>query len=221
MAVAGFYCSDPATPFEAALGAATLPEAQDVDSRTFLPSSRSVAFRKVAWERAGGYPEWIDYCEDVIFDLSMRRNVAPFVFVPEALVHFRPRQSLRAFARQYYLYARGDGKANLFPAVHAIRYGAYLVVAPLLFYAALKVGPWLWLLAVMAGLAYLRRPLRRALKNLRARPPLEVLQVLLYLPIIRLVGDLAKMAGYPAGWIWRLRSGINRGSGGPPAAARR
>ena len=90
-AVAGFFRSDPQTVFEMALGATTLPEARDVNPQTFLPSSRSVAFRKSAWEAVGGYPEWLDYCEDVIFDLKLREKFGPFVFAPEAVVHFRPR----------------------------------------------------------------------------------------------------------------------------------
>ena len=97
--------------------------------QTFLPSSRSVAFRKTAWITAGGYPEWLDYCEDLIFDLRLREIAAPTVFQPGALVYFRPRRSLSAFFKQYYLYARGDGKADLWRKRHAIRYATYLIAA--------------------------------------------------------------------------------------------
>jgi hypothetical protein len=164
-----------------------------------------VAFRRSVWEAVGGYPEWLDFSEDVIFDLAVRRQFGPFRFEPEALVNFRPRGSLRALARQYYQYARGDGKANLFPRLHAIRYFTYLVLAPLLVYAALAVSPWLWLVGALAGLAYLRLPLRRLWPRLAGLPPLGRLQALLYVPLIRLVGDVAKMLGYPVGVAWRLR----------------
>jgi glycosyltransferase involved in cell wall biosynthesis len=70
--VAGFFRAAPRTPFEAALGATTLPSEDDVEPGAFLPSSRSVAFRRAAWKRVGGYPEWLDYCEDVVFDLALR-----------------------------------------------------------------------------------------------------------------------------------------------------
>lgn len=203
-AAAGFYQSDPRSVFEIALGAATLPEVRDIRPAAFLPSSRSVAFRKTAWQAAGGYPEWLDYCEDVIFDLELRRRFGPFVFRPAAVAHFRPRASLPAFMRQYYRYARGDGKAGLFPRQHAIRYLAYLAVAPLLAYAALTVSPWLWLAGAAAGLAYLRLPLRRAWHRLGALDWGGRLAVLAWLPVIRVAGDLAKMAGYPAGLAWRL-----------------
>lgn len=202
--VAGFFHPDPKNVFEVAMGATVLPEARDVNPQTYLPSSRSVAYLKSAWEAVGGYPEWLDYCEDVIFDLKLRQKFGPFLFVPEAVVHFRPRGSLRAFARQYYFYARGDGKANLFPRLHAIRYFTYLVAAPLLVYAALTVSPWLWLVGLLAGLAYLRVPLRRLWPQLPALAWPDRLKALLYVPVIRVVGDVAKMVGYPAGIAWRL-----------------
>ena len=209
--VAGFFRPDARNVFEMAVGATVLPEARDVNLETFLPSSRSVAYLKSAWEAAGGYPEWIDYCEDVIFDLKLRRQAGPFVFVPEAVVYFRPRGSLGAFARQYYLYARGDGKANLFWRQHGVRYFTYLIVAPLLIYAAVTVSPWLWLVGALAGLAYLRLPLRRLWPQLAPLRWPDRVKAVLYVPIIRLVGDIAKMLGYPVGCWWRWRTG-RRGS---------
>lgn len=204
MAVAGFFCSAPQTVLETAMGATVLPEARDVRPVSYLPSSRSVAFRREAWEAVGGYPEWLDYSEDVIFDLALQQKFGPFTFVPEAVVEFRPRSSLRALARQYYQYARADGKANLFPRQHAVRYFAYLIVAPLLVYAAVAVSPWMWLVGAAAGLAYLRLPLRRLRPNLSAMPLVDQARATLYLPLIRLTGDLAKMAGYPVGVLWRI-----------------
>ncbi len=205
MAVAGFFCSAPQTVLEMAMGATVLPEARDVTSATYLPSSRSVAFRRAAWKAVGGYPEWLDYSEDVIFDLALRQKFGPFTFVPEAVVDFRPRGNLGALARQYYQYARGDGKANLFPRQHAVRYFAYLVAAPMLAYAAVTVSPWLWLAGLAAGLAYLRLPLRRLWPRLAGLALLDRTTALGYLPLIRVTGDVAKMVGYPVGTIWRLR----------------
>ena len=207
MAVAGFFRSDPRTVLETAMGATVLPEARDVNPATYLPSSRSVAFRRAAWEAVGGYPEWLDYGEDVVFDLALRRKFGPFVFAPNALVNFRPRGSLAALARQYYLYARGDGKANLFPRLHAIRYFTYLALAPLLVYAAVTISPWLWLAVLLAGLAYLRLPLRRLWPRLASLSFPNRILALACVPLIRLTGDLAKMAGYPVGVAWRMARG--------------
>lgn len=220
MSAAGFFRADPRGVLETAMGATVLPEARDVNPATFLPSSRSVAFRRSAWEAVGGYPEWLDFSEDVVFDLALRAHFGPFAFVPEALVHFRPRGSLAALARQYYQYARGDGKANLFPRLHAIRYGAYLMLAPALVYTAVRVNPWLGLAGVLAGLAYLRLPLRRLWPRLSGMPPLDRLRALAYLPLIRFVGDAAKMLGYPVGVYWRLTRGAPGRPRGTPSGVK-
>ncbi len=198
---AGFFCADVQTTFETAMGATVLPALEDIDPALFLPSSRSVAFRKTAWEAVGGYPEWLDYSEDVVFDFKMRERFGTFAFVPGAQAHFRPRGSLAAFARQYFHYAAGDGHAGLFARLHFIRYFTYLLAVPLGVYAALSVHPTVWLLGALAGLAYLRRPLLRAT---RLWSPLSLAhrgKVLLLLPTIRVVGDIAKIIGYPTG-VW-------------------
>ena len=75
--VAGFFAPDPQTPFEIAMGATVLPTLDDIAPATFLPSSRSIAFRRMAWAAAGGYPEWLDYCEDLVFDFALRASIPP------------------------------------------------------------------------------------------------------------------------------------------------
>ena len=159
--VGGFFRADPRTPFEIALGATTLPIEGEIDAESFLPSSRSIAFRKAAALAIGLYPEWLDFCEDLIFDLRLRAAAGPFVFEPAALAHFRPRGSLRKFFRQYYFYARGDGKANLWLKRHLVRYLAYLVLLPAIVLVGGVIHPALWLLVFVAGAVYLGQPYRR------------------------------------------------------------
>ena len=206
--VSGWFVADPQSAFEAAMGATVLPHVREVDTETFLPSSRSVAFRKEAWEQVGGYPEWLDYCEDLVFDLRLRDRYGPFPFAPEATVHFRPRGSLRAFFEQYYQYARGAGKADLWRKRHAIRYTTYLVVGPALLALTLLRSPW-WGLGLLAGAAaYIATPYRRLGPMLEPHGLLGRLKAVALVPIIRVVGDVAKMVGYPVGLAWRWR---NRG----------
>lgn len=208
--VSGFFVPDVDTPFERAMGAAVLPAVEDIKPLTFLPSSRSIAFRKAAWESIGGYPQWLDYCEDLVFDLRLKEAGYRFTFVPDALVYFRPRSTLRAFFHQYYRYARGDGKADLWRKRHAIRYATYSV-GPL-------IAEWAWrhrrgapgklaLLTVALGASvYCRRPYARLLPVLGDLHLAHKLQALALVPIIRLTGDVAKMLGYPVGILWRKRN---------------
>jgi GT2 family glycosyltransferase len=198
--VGGFFRPEPHSLFELALGATNYREPAEIDPATFLPNGKTVAFRKGAWARVGGYPEWASHCEDILFDLALRRSGARCAFAPDALVLFQPRSSLRAFARQYILYARGDGVANLWPRRRAIRYVTYLTAAALLLGARRR--PWLLALALAGGLAYSSAPLRRLHRRAPALSGRELLAAAALIPIIRLVGDLAKMLGYSAG-VWR------------------
>lgn len=201
--VSGFFEPAPTTVFEMAMGATVLPTREEVNPARFLPSSRSVAFTKKAWTRAGGYPEWLDYCEDVLFDLALRRSGCVFAWAPEAVAYFRPRSNLGAFWRQYYRYARGDGKAGLWPGRHAIRYLSYGTGLALLLASHRRPGFLLPL--TLAAALHLRVPYRRLIPRSRGLEPRDRLAALAWVPIIRLVGDLAKMAGYPVGVLWRLR----------------
>ncbi len=201
--VSGFFAPDPQTTFEKAMGATVLPHIDDVRPHSFLPSSRSVAYTKAAWAQVGGYPEWLDYCEDLVFDLALRRAGCHFTFAPLALAYFRPRSSLRSFFTQYFRYARGDGKADLWRKRHAIRYVTY-TLAPLALLIGLRYNI-VWLLLVAAGLAYCWRPWQRLWPSLSDERIANRLYALALVPIIRLVGDVAKMLGYPAGVWWRWK----------------
>lgn len=201
----GFFQPETNTIFETAMGATVLPTLADVQPATFLPSSRSIAYPKSAWEAVGGYPEWLDYCEDLIFDLRLRVKGYRFVFLPRAVVYFRPRSSLTAFFKQYYRYARGDGKADLWRKRHAVRYLTYLVVVPFLLWLSVAQSP-LWYLVVLSGLVgMLWTPYKRLLLAIQGFHVFHQLEAMLWVPIIRVTGDWAKMLGYPVGLRWRWR----------------
>jgi hypothetical protein len=112
---------------------------------------------------------------------------------------------------QYYRYARGDGKADLWRKRHLVRYITYLVILPALLGHAFYGSFFRWLgwLGLAAGvIVYCRRPwLRLRTLGTQLSPPGRLLAAVL-VPLIRVVGDVAKMTGYPVGLWWRLR---NRG----------
>jgi glycosyltransferase involved in cell wall biosynthesis len=203
--VGGFFQPAPESLFELTLGAVNYPEVHEVDPARFLPFGQSMAFRKDVWTAVDGFPEWASHCEDLVFDLAAEQAGFRRAFAPDALVHFRPRSSLAAFARQYYLYARGDGRANLWPRRHAARYGAYAALLVLLGAAARWPQarlPVAGLLALGAA-GYTRAPYRRLWPRLAGRSAPERALALALVPLIRLVGDVAKMIGYPVGRLQR------------------
>ncbi len=190
--VSGFFLPESATLFEHALAMTTLPALEEMGKGRFMPSSRSVAFPKSTWVLVGGYPEWMMWSEDVLFDLALiNRNVA-IEYVPEAIAWFRPRASLGKFARQYRNYAYGDGQGLLWTRRHLIRYGTYLGVLPFVLWVMGKNKGLGMLLLAIGAFGMFWTPLKRHWRSGKYR-----WAALPLIPLIRVTGDLAKMWGYP------------------------
>lgn len=205
--VAGFFLPDydPESPFEVAMSATVLPVLENIHPDRFLPSSRSVAFRKTAWQEVGGYPEWLDYSEDLIFDIRLKSMAGGFVFAPEAIAYFKPRTTLRSYLLQYYRYARGDGKADLWRKRHAARYITYLGLVPAILLLALYVHPALLSLYLAGAVVYLRDAYHRLPRYWQQLNLIQKALAVFQVAFIRVAGDIAKMIGYPVGWLWRLQ----------------
>jgi len=80
--VSGFYLPTGESLFQKILGQLTSVSLKDIDKENFLPSSRSLAFKKSAWTKVGGYPKELNYCEDLVFDLRLKRAGLKFIFAP-------------------------------------------------------------------------------------------------------------------------------------------
>jgi glycosyltransferase involved in cell wall biosynthesis len=201
----GFFQPGGRTLFQRILARVITPQLEEVDPSRFLPSSRSIAFRKEWWSRVGKYPEWLDHCEDLVFDLELRDAGARFAFAPAAVVDWDARPTLRAFARQYFLYGRGDGHAGLWPGRHAIRYFSYalglgLVAAAVATSSLIPVA-----LLALLGAAYMSKFYRRVWRIRPGDGATGMAVAWVLIPPIVITGDVSKMAGYLIGRLGRPR----------------
>lgn len=183
------------------LAAVNLPDPAGWDEATFMPSSRSIAFRRGAIEAVGGYPEWLEIGEDMYVDHRFRELGLDMRLARDAVVRWHLRPDLRSTWVQYFRYARGDAIAGMHPARHALRFGAY--GGALLAFGSR--GRLRKVATVAAAAAYARAPLVRAA---RAFPdPGERAAALVAVPALMAFLDAAKMAGYLAGLLARSRRG--------------
>ncbi len=198
--VAGYYEARPQTLWESAVAAATVPVAEEVDPATFLPSGRSVAFRRAAWGQVGGYPAWAWHNEDTPFDLALRAAGARFVFESRAIVEWRPQAKLRRLFVQFSRYARGDAQERIWFRHYA---KAYVLVAAKL---GLLIGGafwWpAWLGIPLLALAYWVR------HGLRARRRTSDAWAAWLAPAANAIVDAAHVVGYARGL-------LERGAHGP------
>lgn len=111
--VAGFYDMIAENPMQKAMSffLGVLPSQFDV---SFLPSTRSVAFRKGVWERVGGFPEKLnDTAEDTMFNYKLIKDGVKFARVKSARVEWGMPETLREFANKIYFYSKGDVKSGI------------------------------------------------------------------------------------------------------------
>ena len=204
--VAGFFrVATRARPSRRRSAPPPCPTVEEIDPARFLPSSRSVAFTRRAWEQVGGYPEWLDYCEDLVFDFALRGRRLPL----------RPRRRTPSptFAR-----ARSRAPSSASTIATRAATGRPISGASATPFATrptwgcplglLLARRWPWLLGLLAlAAAGVRAP---AVPAAAARPAgaLAGRSGWWRWPgcrLIRLIGDVAKMLGYPVGLLWRLR----------------
>jgi glycosyltransferase involved in cell wall biosynthesis len=192
---------------DACLAAVAVPEPGELTEDRFLPSSRSVAFRRPAFEAAGGYPEWLDIGEDTYLDVRWRELGVDMRLAPDAVAWWRPRPTLAGHVRQYARYARGDAIAGMHPRRHAIRFAVYGGLAG----AVASRRRSLLALAAVAGAAYAARPILRAARLLE--DPAQRAAAAAVVPAVMAMTDGAKMAGYLSGLTRRRRSDRSDRSG--------
>lgn len=113
--VAGFYEAIVKTSFERTVASFLVPKVHGVNPLTFSPSSRSLALRKTFWEKIGGYPEYLTRAgEDTLMNVLAKRAAREWAFVPDAIVYWRPPNSLKRLFKTLYSWGRGDGEAQLY-----------------------------------------------------------------------------------------------------------
>jgi glycosyltransferase involved in cell wall biosynthesis len=192
----GYYQPEAESAFEEAIAVATVPDAIEVDPDSFLPSSRSVAFRRDAWERVGGYPEYANYAEDTEFDLRLKAAGYRFRFVLDAVVRWRVRTTLWDVFRQFFRYARSDGEVGHWFGHYA---KAFIGLAVFILLGALTANGARWAppAFVFLLLVYWAR------YTIRARRRDAEWWPSLISPGISLTVDLAHITGYTLGLLRR------------------
>ncbi|GAA3828835.1 hypothetical protein GCM10022403_072670 [Streptomyces coacervatus] len=162
-----------------------------------MPTGRSMAFARTAWQDAGGFPEQLRTAEDVLFGRAVIGADHRAVLASSAEVRWDQRPTLRRTAEMYFRYGEGDGRsAN--PRMLGRDVARGFAYAGAL--AAVVSGPRARSVAAVGFAAYVSLPLARAVRRHHwAALPL--------VPFAAAVRDLAKAAGAGRGLAGWMRSG--------------
>lgn len=205
--VAGFYDMVAKSPFQEALAPFHGVPKRKFDPRHFMPSGRSVAFRKEVWEYVGGYSENLERAgEDTLFNYKVLSAGVRIKSEPKAIVRWQIPSSFMGSLKKFYTYAVGDAEAGIWwhPAqrlcTHNIKimgiFARYIVGFALLF--ASPFFPFLFLVVVYGFIFY------TSWSIWKMREDVEGMRARLLLPIIQISSDLAIMAGFVSGSLSRL-----------------
>lgn len=196
--VAGFYRMQTRTSFQKALAPflGILPE--DF-SRDFLPSSRSVAFRKSIWQKVGGYPQNTGKtAEDTVFNVKLIKKGAKIVPVRGALVDWQVPENLWQAFGKFFSYARGDARSGIWwhPQKKLFTHNLKVlsVYARYLFFLGLLAVKTSWGISVPALYLIIWPIAKHA-------PRVKKDEAIFWLPALQLVSDLGVMLGFLAGHV--------------------
>ena len=194
--VAGYYTPTGTSFLQKCMGVYTSVMPDTLDPENFLPSSRSIAFRKKAWEKVGGYPEELDTAEDLVFAQAMKDADVKFHTAADALVLWPQRATWKEAFLQFFRYAQGDGRALYFRPHTPILILRCLTAIILIGYASRFPNPGMYYLGVYMVIYYLFS----VLKNWRYVPEWRAL---LYLPALQCLSDCAVTSGMLVGFMKR------------------
>jgi len=207
-AVAGFYKMTGDSPVQQAFSVflGTLPDDFDIK---FLPSTRSIAFRKSVWQEVGGFDENLDdTAEDTIFNHKLTKNGVKLARVKTARVEWGMPETLEAGIKKMHDYAKGDAKSKLW--FHSGKLFASHNIRILLIFARYIFGLWLitkaitapllWSLALIFFVIYLLFAFRKVYLRFRS------FEVGLWGIAIQFISDIAVMSGFIKGLIHKKGS---------------
>lgn len=197
--VAGFYQGMPKNIFEKCLIPYVLVMPDKVDPKTFLPASRSMAFRKSVWEKAGGFPESFSHNEDYVFAQKLKKMKTKIVFAKDAIVYWLPRKNLVQAYNMFYRFALGDMEAGIIRPKVLLLFARYLFGMALLTAVFVTRSQFLLITCFLLLIAYTVWAIG---KNYRY---VSDYRAILFLPLIQLTADFAVILGSLYGIIMRRR----------------
>lgn len=200
--VAGFYKMVAHSAFQKAAASYFGTPPERFDPRMFLPSARSVAFRKSVWKDIGGYNEKLERAgEDTLFNYEVIKAKIQIIREKNAIVYWEVPKTFLEAIKKFYDYAKGDAQAGIWwhPAqglsTHNIKIStifARYLIGLILFTASLQL-PILFFVLVVGYIFYIAWSCQK-FNDVVTDPKTQ-----LYIPLLQIASDFAIMAGFSIG----------------------
>lgn len=186
--VAGYYKGKASTIFEKCLVPYVLVMEDRVNPRTFLPATRSMAFRKKIWEEVGGFPEQFSHNEDYVFAKKIKDYGAKIIFVRDAIVEWLPRNNYKSAFVMFFRFAYGDIEAGIVRRKVLLIFVRYVLGITFLL-SGLLLHPFYSILLSISFIFYVIWAIMKNYKYVKHSKAIFIL------PILQLTSDIAVLAG--------------------------
>ncbi len=172
----------------------------------FLPSTRSIAFKKSVWEKIGGFSEDLKQTgEDTLFNYQAKKRKIIFSFSKNAVVSWEVPSSLKETFRKFYYYAKGDAQTGIWwhpekkLMTHNIKIMA--IYSRYIFGFIFFILSFFWTIFIkILVLLFLLYLAWAVLKNYYR---LERKSTIILSPFIQIISDIAVMFGFASGFLSR------------------
>lgn len=207
--VAGFYEMTTDTPLKEAVAPFHGIHPLRFDPRCYLPSGRSMAFRKSVWKMVGGYSEDLQWAgEDTLFNYHIVKHNVKIVREPKALVHWDVPGTWLSTAKKFYSYASGDAQTGIW--WHPSKNLATHNIKIMSIYARYAAGLTLLLLSFLHPIflyfLILFFILYTTWSIWKMRDVVNSQVALFLVPAVQILSDVAIMTGFMSGLLVHRRS---------------
>jgi len=184
--VGGTYSAISNSYFQRCMAKILIPSCKEFNSDRFIPSSRSIAFRRGCWEAVSGYPEDLKIAEDTKFIHSLLALGYKLVISTKARVFWEQRSSMFGFMKQMFYYAKWDSVARIFTRTQLRCFTNTILLTTSLFFKPF------WVLYLIS--------FNYSLLKLRSRFSFRDASLIPGVVLLRIVEDCVRCFGYSVGY---------------------
>ncbi len=191
--VAGYYKGLTQNTFQKSLLPYVFVMPDKVDPKTFLPATRSVAFKKSTWHKVGGFNESLSHNEDYAFAKKLEKFGANIVFAKDAIVYWIPRNTLKQTYIMFLRFAYGDAEAKIFRPKVLVLFVRYFIILSLLAIFMITKSLVILYLLFFILLLYIGWAISKNYRYVRE------FSAFFYLPLLQFIADFAVINGTISG----------------------
>ncbi len=197
--VAGYYKGLPKNVFQKCLVPYALVMPDKVDTENFLPATRSVAFKKSIWEKAGGFDEKLSHNEDYAFARRLKEIDAKIVFAKDAIVNWIPRNTYKEAFIMFFRFAFGDAETGILRTNVLILFARYFLGLYFIFLTLLYKSFIPLVLILISVIFYVGWAIKKNYKYVRENEAFRIL------PLLQFTSDAAVLFGTTFGLLKKVK----------------